>query len=370
MHVFAGILGLLLFIAIISEAFSTFVQARRSPSALPLTRYFYRATWLPYSALARYIRDGGRRENCLSVYGPLSILALLTSLSGGLLVGFALMQWAVGLKLNGTSASLPDALFFSGTSLFTIGSGQPQNALAKFLMVLESGMGIGFLGLLVAYLPTLYQSYSSRELRIALMDAHAGSPPTAAALLRSVHSARKLEARLQECESWAAELLEHQLSYPMLSYFRSQHRNQSWIASLTAVLDTSAVTMLCAEGDLFYQARATFGVSRHAVVDLARIFCNKPHPDRPGRLPANEFSRLCDALAGDRSPIDPGRLHGPDLQRLRDLYEPYAQALSLHFLAALPDWVTNDRDAENWRRADWNGPGERFAISDPFEDVS
>ena len=68
-------------------------------------------------------------------------------------------------------------------------------------MVVKAAFGFTFLGLVIGYLPVLYQSFSNRELRILLLDARAGSPPSAAEfILRRGSNPAKLEARLAEWE--------------------------------------------------------------------------------------------------------------------------------------------------------------------------
>ena len=76
----------------------------------------------------------------------------------------------------------------SGTTLFTLGIGDvtPNGAIARALTVVEAGSrraGFGFLALVIGYLPVLYQGFSRREVNISLLDARAGSPPSAGELL-------------------------------------------------------------------------------------------------------------------------------------------------------------------------------------------
>ena len=100
--------------------------------------------------------------------------------------------------------------------------------------------------MVISYLPVLYQAFSGREVTISLLDARAGSPPTAAQLLIRLARGRNLAALgrfLEEWERWAAQVLESHVSFPMLSYYRSQHDNQSWLAALTVVLDSSALVL-------------------------------------------------------------------------------------------------------------------------------
>ena len=47
------------------------------------------------------------------------------------------------------------------------------------LSVTEAGIGFGFLAVVISYLPVLHQAFSRREIVISLLDARAGSPPSA-----------------------------------------------------------------------------------------------------------------------------------------------------------------------------------------------
>ena len=90
----------------------------------------------------------------------------------------------------------------------------------------------------------LYQAFSRREAIISLLDARASSPPSATEMLRRHGEGRRMEiltALLADWEMWASELLESHLSYPVLSYYRSQHDHQSWLGALTAIMDTCAL---------------------------------------------------------------------------------------------------------------------------------
>ena len=60
--------------------------------------------------------------------------------------------------------------------------------------VFESGLGFGFLALIISYLPVIYQAFSRREVSIVLLDARAGSPPTASELLQRHNGPHGLEA--------------------------------------------------------------------------------------------------------------------------------------------------------------------------------
>src|SRR5712692_3533397 len=190
MRILIAILGVALVFLVLWDAFETIVLPRRVVRRVRLTRMFYRATWRPWSAMAIWISPGRRRETYLGYYGPLSLLFLLSVWAAGLVLGFALLHWGTGSGLNrpGETVRFSTDLYLSGTTFFTLGLGDvtPRTPLARALAFLESGMGFGFLALVIGYLPVLYQSFSRREVNITLLDARAGSPPSAEELLRGV----------------------------------------------------------------------------------------------------------------------------------------------------------------------------------------
>lgn len=360
MTIVAAIGGILLLAVVLWDAFETVVLPRRVNRRFRLTRLFYRWTWAPYSASASLFRTN-RREAYLSLYGPLSLLLLLSLWAMGMVVAFALLHYAVGssLALPGERRGLLVDLYMSGTTFFTLGLGDvvPHGWRARSLAVVEAGLGFGFLALVIGYFPVTYQAFSTRETSISLLDARAGSPPSAAEMLRrhrGEDGLRALESVLHEWEHWAAELLETHLSYPMLAYFRSQHSNESWIAALTTVLDASAILITSGQGALARQARLTFAIARHAVVDLAQVFSTPPEVGGDDRLPADVLARLRAELAAAGLTLDQGPEVDARLADLRRMYEPYAMALARHLMQELPAWHYEKRRRDNWQTSAWD----------------
>jgi hypothetical protein len=284
----------------------------------------------------------------------------------GLITAFALLHWSFGLELNGVRADFSNDFYFSAATLFTLAPTGPGNAGSKALSVLEAGLGFSLLGLVIGYLPVLYQSFSNREVRISLLDARAGSPPSAAELIRRQGSnPDRLERQLAQWEEWAAELLENHLAYPMLSYFRSQHTNQSWIAALTAIIDASALAVLASDGDLKRQAELTFAMGRHALVDLATIFDTPPRTEE-NRLSNEALLLLRSMISETTTALRPELLSEDKLRSLREIYEPYANALGRYFLMALPPWLPIPDSHDNWQTTSWGHMASPFTVSDPF----
>ena len=235
---------------VLHDAFETMILPRRVSHQFRFTRVFYVYSWRPWAAAARHMRTAKRRSSFLSLYGPLSILVLIGLWAVGLIFGFACLHWSLGTPLSGAGnePGLGVYAYFSGVTFFTLGFGDltPIRGLGRFLAVVETGIGFGFLAVVISYLPILYQAFSQREVTISLLDARAGSPPTAGTLLDRVArhgDIALLGSFLGQWERWAAEVLESHISFPMLSFYRSQHDNQSWLAALTAILDTSALVV-------------------------------------------------------------------------------------------------------------------------------
>jgi hypothetical protein len=369
MKLLIAIAGFFILFATLWEAFETIILPRRVTRPIRLVRMFYRVTWKFWAAVNRLIRSKKVRDAHLSYYGPLSLLGLFATWAFLLILGFSMLHWAAGSAINapGETPTFRTDFYLSGTTFFTLGLGDvtPRTTLAKAITVTEGGTGFGFLGLMISYLPTLYGAFSQRELNISLLDARAGSPPTAAELLRR-HSqfadSEVLTPYLREWETWAAQIMESHLSYPVLCYFRSQHDNQSWLAAFTAVLDVSALLIAYGEGTAKWQSQLTFAIARHAVVDLAevlRVPASRPAQDR---LPPKEVAAVRNLLVECRASSKCGESGDKKLIELREMYEPYLNGLSLRLLMPLPSWGVGHRFVENWKRSAWgkisSGPAD------------
>jgi hypothetical protein len=245
----------------------------------------------------------------------------------------------------------------SGSTFFTLGLGDvtPHTTPGRVITVFESGVGFGFLAIVIGYLPVIYNAFSRRETNISLLDARAGSPPTARELIARYgkpENVAMLVGFLHDWESWTAELMESHLSYPVLCYYRSQHDNQSWLAALTAVLDACALLVAYVEGEIAWQARLTFAIARHAVVDICQVLNIAPLPTREDRLPSADLATIRRELAAagmtlcDRGTAEKGLSHH------RAMYEPYVNALAERLLMPIPSWSHGSR-AANWQTSAW-----------------
>ena len=361
MLMLTAILGFLVIVLVLLDAFETVVLPRKVQRSFRLTSWFYRHTWIPWKRIAHLIRSNSWRESFLGYFGPLSLILLLAVWATSLIFGFALLQYGMGehVRLSGEKITFGILLYHSGETFFTLGYGDitPVSGLARTLSVVEAGMGFAFLGVVVGYLPVIYSSFSSRELEISLLDARAGSPPSASELLVRLGCCPDqtvLDSIFRGWERWAAALLSSHISYPVLCYFRSQHSNQSWLGALTTMLDVTSIVLAGVEGIRTDQAKLTFAMARHAAVDLTQVVSAKYDAQAPNRLPPERLEELRKSLMAAGMRVRSDEYADQKLQKLRSMYEPYCEALAQRLLLTVPPWIRSETRKDNWQSGPWD----------------
>lgn len=361
MRIIAAIFAVLLILAILQDSFESIILPRRVSRRFRLSLIFYGSSWAIWAWFGRKMRSGSRRDVYLSYYGPLSQLLLLMLWAATLMCSFALLGWGLSLPVNSPERvpTFGTYLYMSGTTFITLGLGDvtPLTGLGRFFAVTEAGMGFGFLALVIGYVPVIYQVFSRREVNISLLDARAGSPPSATEMLRRHYRTQQIGELIQflrEWERWCAELLESHLSYPVLTSYRSQHERQSWLGALTTVLDTCALLMVGFEDISTPTIRFTFAIARHAAVDLAQIYGTPPMNPKLDRLSSSDFVQMRDALAEVGLSFEHEDTAEKRLAEMRRLYEPFVFALSNHLLVNLPPWLSPPHSVDDWQTSAWD----------------
>jgi len=351
-RILVGLASALMLAFVLWDTFETVILPRTVTRRLRLSRLYYGFVWNGWAWVALRFGSAARRERFLAIFGPLALVALATVWAIGLVAGFAGLEWAAGSHVTpiGTVPSLDD-LYMSGTTFFTLGLGdvEPFGWRARLIAVFEAGMGFAFLATVIAYLPILYQAFSKRESQLTLLDAWAGSPPAGAEVLRRLAQhgeLERLQSFLKDWEYWCSEILESQISYPALAFFRSQHQRQSWVAALAAILDLAALVEVGIDHVPTWQAHATFAIARHAAVDLSQVLRAKPDANAD-RLTPEDLEEIRTAL--EAVGLSPNRSAEADTQlaTLRRSYEPFVCGLSRELRMPLPAWH-HDGSRDNW----------------------
>ncbi len=363
------IFGLTILLIVFCEAFEVMLLPRRIRRRLRMVRYLFASTWFIWSWIADRLEFGPTRDGLLSLFGPLSLLLLLGSWVGGLIIGFGFIQWSMRTEA-GEGSTVASYLFMSASTFFTLGTGslESMSGISKAIAVIEAASGFGFLALVIGYLPVLYQLFSRRETYVIMLDARAGSPPSATVLLARhshVESFTALLQLLHEWEQWSAELTESHLSYPMLSYYRSQHDNQSWLAALAAIMDTCAVIMVGIKDFPTLQARMTFSTARLAIVELCRVLNLKPQVYGDARLTSGDYSQMRLDLRDSGLELADDESAEQRLHDFRSTYEPFIKTLADYLLLNLPAWLPPKEALDNWQNSPRGRSAKRLVEAAP-----
>src|SRR5262249_7584428 len=99
------------------------------------------------------------------------------------------------------------------------------------------------------------------------------------------------------------------------------------------------------------QARLTFAIARHTVVDLSQVFNKQPDFERVDRLSDKGLHRLHLALRA--AGLDPEDPEGQRLMHLRRMYEPYVETLARYLQMDLPSWIPSSLQKDNWQTTAW-----------------
>jgi hypothetical protein len=338
--------GLLIWCGVLWDGFATIILPRTVAPMRRLSGRFYKWSWSLWAAVGRRIR---RRELCLiflAVYGPLSIVILLVLWGGLIIVAFALIYLGLGPRFQAAAGSVGfGTLFYLSASTFlTLGLGDVTSTdpIARLFILLEVGSGYMFLALIITYMPVLHQSYEAREVGNLLIHSRAGRPPGAIKLLRRYSGSDRAEAlqgNLREAERWMAEVLQSHLSHPVLSVYRAQHWGQSWLVSLTTVLDSCALLIAGGDGLPAAQARITYRMGLRLLKDLTAALSLTVDPRCPGRLSTADLPALLAAVRGSDLPLTLKPGAATQVLRLVRRYDVYLVTLSASLVIPLPSWV-------------------------------
>ncbi len=363
MRTLVAVVGGVLVALMLAEIFVTYLLPRRVKRDPRIVRAVSRFAWGPWRALARRLPHQAA-DTMLGMYGPLLVVFNLVVWVAVMMLGYACVQWGGGshLAAAGAKATLGfgDDIYFAAATMASTGTAglTAHDTFARVVQVIDASSGLAVIATVVAYLPALYQAFSRREATVSQMDARAGSPPSAGRLvLRSTQRGgwARLNTYLAGWEEWVAELMESHLAYPVLMYFRSQHVNQSWLATMCTVLDACSLTVASAPAGTVDEARFTFAIARHAVADLSYSLRTPPSPPEHDRLPRGDLEELLRQLAEQgvepATDLDTVQMR---LERMRGLYEPYVHALAVRLELPLPPWLAPESPTSNWRTTAWH----------------
>ncbi len=278
-----------------------------------LSRFPFRVFRWVIDTIAPPSKPYAVRDRLHAYYAPTALLVVLVYWLVLVGIGYAAMYWAIGVGA-GTPVGGPlldgdlgreigEAVRLSGSSLLTLGFAASDVPGATLLVFSEAILGLILIALLISYLPTIYSAFSRRELLVNLLEVRADTPPSPLVLLTRFDRLRGLD-ELHEMwlrwEQWFAELEETHTSLPVLSLYRSQRSELSWVNAAGAIMDTAALTRSVVEMPMDVQAdlciRAGY-LAMQRVADFFRIpYPIKPKQDDPTSISRARFDEVCAVL--------------------------------------------------------------------------
>jgi hypothetical protein len=327
------------------DVLRSLVMPRAARGRTRLGRFLYRLLWPPWRWFGLRKKTAASRERVLSTAAPVLFFLQLVGWVSLALLGFALILWSPAFVhgLGRTDGSFDDALYASGSSLFTLGIGSAAaSGWTRAVVVLAGATGLGLFAVVIGYLPVLYQAFNRREVGVLLLDARAGSPPSGPELLHRMGNAgmaSALPALFAEWERWVADVLESHMSYPILVLFRSPHDNTSWVTSLGSVLDAATLILTAVDDEPDESAKLLYGTGVHAVEDL---YYYLGLPEREAVIQRDEFEDVLDDMKDDGFSIRPVDDAFARFTEKRAKYAPRLDALAV-MLAAPPGLWIGDR---------------------------
>jgi hypothetical protein len=333
-------LGLFLLTLAFWDLFETVVVPRPTPGWFRIGRYLVRGSW----RVLRSARNGkGRRANdtLLGLFAPAATVALLAAWLVSLILGYGLILFALRDEIQPVPSDLATTVYFAATSLLTIGFGDivAVGIPARIVVTTAAVGGLGAVALVVTFLFSLYGSYQRREIEVVKLQAAAGGPPSAVALLETyahLGLIDRLPRLFDDWQRWAVEVLDSHVAYPLLGFFRSSHDNLSWISALGTVLDAASLVLTTIEQVPRGEAKLFKRVGTHLVEDIYNLGFRL---GEPGSLDRSDFEAACYRLreAGYRLVDD--EVAWPAFEAARGTYALRLEAMASYWATPATSWL-------------------------------
>ncbi len=349
LNVVAALLGLALVLSSLADLFQSVVVPRSVGGRLRPSVYISRYGWQLWRERAMRIADPEKREDTLAVFAPTLLVTLLAYWVSSQIVGYGLLFWALRGGLH-PEPSIGGAIYFAGASLLTIGFGDivPAHWYTRALSLFAAGGGLATFAIVTTFLFQTFAAFQRRESFVVTISERTGAPPSGLEFVMrhlKLGLVDDIGAILRESQRWIAEVMETHLAYPVLTYFRSSHDDESWVGTLGALLDASTLLITTLDVDHRGQAEITLRIGSHLVRDFTGFF-RLPASDAAG-VEYDEFAAAYRAL----------NELGVPLQPLEDAWPRFAQKRAAY---AIP----LDAMARWWRipPARWIGDRSRVRI--------
>jgi hypothetical protein len=322
------------------DVFQTVVVPRPSPGLFRLAGHVIGRSWSLVRAVGKRLSDE-KRDLVYGTFGPAAAIVLLVVWLLGIALGYALILYGIRDQLQPVPENFGTALYFSATSVLTLGFGDfvANGTLARILVITSAASGLGVVALVVTFLFSLYGSYQRREIEVVELQATAGGPPSAVALLET-YARLDLVDRLPDLfvqwQRWSAEVLDTHVAYPLLGFFRASHDNLSWISALGTVLDTASLVITTINGIPRGEAELARRVGSHLVEDVSNLGFRS---GIPVVLDRDAFDEAWTRLAAAGYEMEPADTAWPRFEAARAMYASRLEEMANYWATAATSWL-------------------------------
>ena len=303
-NILTQVVGGLLVVGTLWSAMLTVVVPRAERPRI--TRYHYKFIGFISKSVQRMARDPETRNTFDSRLAPFGLITLSFVWAFHITSGFALVFWGQGTR------GAVNAFLLSGSSLTTLGIRSSDEPGTMVLVVIEALIGLGLVGLVISYLPTVYSAYLDREIAVARLEVRAGRPPHPLTFLQRSNDIGWLDEMDEvwhEWENWFLEIEETHSTHTSLSFFRSAQYGRSWLQTAGIVLDAAALMQSTLDVERSPQGALCIRAGFEALGSLADTF-NVERPVDPAQtdpisMHRTTFDQLCIELRSAGIPLKP-----------------------------------------------------------------
>ncbi len=340
-QILAGFVGAALVVATLADVFQSVVVPRSVGSRYRPSALISRNGWRYWREGCLRIADAERREDTLAMFAPFLLVTQLGTWVALLIAGYGLLFWALRGGLN-PHPSLGGCIYFAGATLTTIGYGDivPIWGIDRFLAIFAAASGLGVVAVVTTFLFQTFGAFQKREAFVVTISERTGAPPSGLEfVLRHVKLGLvdDIGLILRETQQWISEVLETHLAYPVLTYFRSSHDDESWVGTLGALLDASTLLITTVELDHRGQAALTLKAGTHLVRDFSGFF-RLPEGDAAG-VEYDEFTTAYRKMRELGIPLRPLEDAWPDFAAKRATYAVPLDAMARWWRIPPARWI-------------------------------
>jgi hypothetical protein len=278
---FFTVLGLSVLALVVYDVYATILHARARSG--PIGESLNRSIWRVARAIA-FKLSRPRRHRLLNIIGPLLQPLLIILFIMLLALGFAFIYYPrmpAEFTVHAEAASSPfmAALYFSGTTLTTVGYGDiaPHATGVRLAALFEAASGFALISLAITYLITVYSALE-RKRAVAISFYHQAEEGANVAAFITHHFVAGrfygLEGTLRMATRDLQELLESHVEHPVIHYFHPVEVYKSLPRVLFLALETCAVIRSCLDADEYTETchhpnvRTLEASSRHVLREL------------------------------------------------------------------------------------------------------